>query len=139
MEFELDKVIDARKYSLHAKATVQQTGKLGFSSEAAILMELKENAGNRIVFMEIGSGDFSAVIFGNNEERGFKIFKGGEYYYLNLRQYFCASGLDYQNNRVIYDISATDSTFDGRTVYFFKRRMLPIKDKTKNTNNGLEI
>lgn len=135
MQFDMSKAVDARRFSLHAKATVQRTGKLGFSMEAAELLGLKEckretESGNkRIVLQEIGNHDWLAVIVNGGDERGFKIQKGGDYYYLNMRQYFKALGIDYLNNRVIYDITATSEAYEGNTVYLFKFRQHPNRRK----------
>ena len=135
MQFDMNKAVDARRFSLHAKATVQRTGKLGFSMEAAELLGLRdderenERECRRIVLQEIGSNDWLAVLIDGNDERGFRIQKGGDYYYLNMRQYFKASGIDYVNNRVIYDITATSESFEGNTLYLFKFRQHPNKRK----------
>ena len=103
--------------------------------EAAELLGLRdceserESESKRIVLQEIGNNDWLAVLINGNDERGFRIQKGGEYYYLNMRQYFKASGIDYLNNRVIYDITATSESFEGKTVYLFKFRQHPNKRK----------
>ena len=134
-KFDISKAVDARKFSLHAKATVQRTGKLGFSMEAAELLGLRgiasesASVSKRIVLQDVGNNDWLAVIVNGNDERGFRIQKGGDYYYLNMRQYFKAAEIDYQNNRVIYDISATNESFEGGTVYLFKFRQHPNRRK----------
>ena len=135
MQFDMSKVVDARRFSLHAKATVQRTGKLGFSMEASELLGLKEKESEtesvcrRMVLQEIGNHDWLAIVIKDGDERGFRIQKGGDYYYLNMRQYFKASGIDYLNNRVIYDITATSETYEGSAVYLFKFRQHPCKRK----------
>ena len=135
MQFDMSKAVDARRFSLHAKATVQRTGKLGFSMEAAELLGLKDCASEieggrkRIVLQEIENHDWLSIIVDGDDERGFKVQRGGEYYYLNMRQYFKASGIDYLNNRVIYDITATSETYEGNTVYLFKFRQHPNKGR----------
>ena len=141
MQFDMSKAVDARRFSLHAKATVQRTGKLGFSMEAAELLGLKDESSEiesvcrRIVLQEVGNNDWLAVLINGNDERGFRVQKGGDYYYLNMRQYFKASGIDYVNNRVIYDITATSESFEGNTVYLFKFRQHPNKRKEDATEN----
>lgn len=135
MQFDINKAVDARRFSLHAKATVQRTGKLGFSMEASEMLGLRENAseidsdGKRMILQELDDHDLLAVVVDETNERGFRIQRGGDYYYLNMRQYFKASGIDYQNNRVIYDITATSEAYEGKPVYLFKFRQHPCKRK----------
>lgn len=139
MQFDINKAVDARRFSLHAKATVQRTGKLGFSMEAAELLGLRENMSGmeseskRMILQEMDGHDWLAVVVNETNERGFKIQKGGDYYYLNMRQYFKASGIDYLNNRVIYDITATNEAYEGKPVYLFKFRQHPCRRKEEAT------
>ena len=139
MQFDINKAVDARRFSLHAKATVQRTGKLGFSMEAAELLGLRENTselkreGRRMILQEMDGHDWLAVVVSETNERGFKIQRGGDYYYLNMRQYFKASGIDYLDNRVIYDITATNETYEGSPVYLFKFRQHLSRRKEEAT------
>lgn len=135
MQFDINMAVDARRFSLHAKATVQRTGKLGFSMEAAELLGLRENMSEvesenkRMILQEMNEHDWLAVVVNGTNERGFKIQRGGDYYYLNMRQYFKASDIDYLNNRVIYDITATSESYEGKPVYLFKFRQHPCRRK----------
>ena len=42
MLFDENKVIDAQKFTLNAKASIQRNGRLGFTGEAARLLSLQE-------------------------------------------------------------------------------------------------
>ena len=107
--------------------------------EAAELLGLRENMSEmesesrRMILQEMDGHDWLAVVVNETNERGFRIQRGGDYYYLNMRQYFKASGIDYLNNRVIYDITATNEVYEGKPVYLFKFRQHPCKRKEEAT------
>jgi hypothetical protein len=66
----------------------------------------------------------------SEEENGFRIQKGGEYYYLRMKGFFDSHGVDYTGKRIIFDITETNEEYKGRRVYKFTRREINKKDDT---------
>ena len=115
-------MLDAKRLSKVAKATVQQQGRLGFSADAQRLMELEN--GKSIIFFEATDGDLGAVVTLQADERGFALRKSGPYYYLRMKNYFDERQIDYRKKRVIYDIAELNETFEEMKVFKFSRRIL---------------
>lgn len=115
-------MLDAKRLSKVAKATVQQQGRLGFSADAQRLMELEN--GKSIIFFEAADGDLGAVVTLQTDERGFALRKSEPYYYLRMKNYFDEHQIDYCKKRVIYDITELNETFEEMKVFKFSRRIL---------------
>ena len=117
--FNEDNVVDAQRYAVNAKSSIQKNGRMGFTREAADLLQLAD--GQTMMFSANPDGDFGAVICDENEKRGFKVQKAGTYFYIRMKNVFDSQGLDYIGKRVAYDISETGERFQDKTVYKFKR------------------
>ncbi len=130
--FNPNKTIDAKKHSGNAKATIQLNGRLGFSSDAIKLMSLSPE--QVIIFAEGENGDLAAIIREAGDENGFKVQKGGEYYYLRMKSFFDSQEVDYVRKKVIFDISETREEFEGKMVYKFTRRDFFRKDNCNREN-----
>ena len=119
MLFDEDRVVDAQKYAVNAKASIQRNGRLGFTREAADLLGLHE--GLTALFSVAQNGDLAAVICDASETRGFRIQKAGDYYYIRMKNFFDSQSIDYIGKRVAYDISETTEQYQGKVVYKFTR------------------
>ena len=119
MLFDENRVIDAQKYALNAKANIQRNGRLGFTREAADLLGLHE--GSTALFSVAANGDLAAVICDASESRGFRVQKAGEYYYIRMKNFFDSQSLDYIKKRVAFDISETSERYQDKVVYKFTR------------------
>jgi len=111
------------------KATVHQSGNLGFSSLAIQKLKLNENS-----YVKIGTNsknpkdnNLYMVITNKEDENALKVNKAGNYYYLNTRSFFNEIGVDYVKKKIIYDIVELD--IDGNIIYKFIRRELVRKNK----------
>ena len=121
------KPIDARNFSKSAKVTIQRTGKLGFSNEAAELFGLKDEQEKRLLIFDIGENNLAAIVTRTNDEAGFKILKGGDYYYARMKNFFDSRSIPYQTKRVIYDISDTGEDRNGEKIYKLTQRIREYK------------
>ena len=119
MLFDETTVVDAQKYRLNAKSTIQRNGRLGFTREAAELIGIHE--GLSALFAVIPNGDLALVVCDESESRGFKFQKAGEYFYIRMKNFFDSQSIDYVGKRVTYDISETSEKYQGKTVYKFTR------------------
>lgn len=93
------------------KATVHQSGKLGFSRAAIDKLNLKSNTYIKIGTNSEDKNDNCVYMIVNNEEdeSSMKISKAGEYYYLNMKDFFNELGLDYKRKTIIFDIIEIDA------------------------------
>ncbi len=121
------KKIDARNFLKRAKATIQNSGKLGFSNEAAELFGLKNEQEKRLLLFDMGEDNFIAIVTNKKDEEGFKILKGGEYYYVRMKNFFDSRSIPYQTKRVIYDISDTGEELNGEKIYKLTQRIREYK------------
>lgn len=61
MIFNTQKIVDARAYAKRrCKATIQKSGKLGFTANAAELMKLEQGA--RLLVSECNNSDLAVVV-----------------------------------------------------------------------------
>lgn len=115
-------LLDAQRLSRFAKATIQASGRLGFSNDATKLMGLSEN--KRMLVFSAGARDLGVVIGNPDDTRGFAIKKTGLYFYVRMKNYFEQAGVDYKKYRVVYDITELDEKYEEMTVFKLARRDL---------------
>lgn len=94
------------------KATIHQSGKLGFSQAAIDKLNLTQNT-----YLMIGTNkenrkdnNIYLAISKESNELAIKVNKAGNYYYLNTKDFFNEIGVDYKSKSVIYDIVDISST-----------------------------
>lgn len=117
------KKLDAHRLQQSVKATVQSNGRLTFTVEATKEMGLSEE--KSLIIFEADGGDLGAVISIKNDPEAFILKKCGLYYYVAFKNYLQQAGIDYKNQRIIYDITELDEKIEGKTLYQFARRVLP--------------
>lgn len=117
------------------KATIQRTGRLGFSDATAKALDL---ANVKAVQFAGDNEDPEVMYLINNtseeDEKSFRVYKSGQYYHVNTRALFSELGVDYENFSVIFDLTR-DKTFEDMEVYRMKKRILPRKNKEEQNNN----
>lgn len=117
-------LIDATRLSKSAKATIQSTGRLSLSGDAAKLMNVQE--GQTILIFEDKQKEhnLAAVVIDGKDDRGFFVKKSGPTIYLKMKNYFDQTGVDYVNLRVIYDITQIAGEFEGHPIYKLSYRAI---------------
>lgn len=125
------KFIDSAALDKNLKATVHNTGKIGFTKDAAGKLGLGEAKSARIAVNDEDPGDTSLYVIIEDRvvDGAFKVNKAGQYFYISTKALFDGLGMDYVKNNYVYDIVKTN--IDELEVWKFKRR--PIKGK--GTNN----
>jgi hypothetical protein len=122
------KFFKAIELETNIKATIHLSGKLGFNSNALKKINIDESK-----FIKIGQGDdfekskmLYMIVTNEEDEETFKISKAGEYFYANTKALFDFLTIDYQKNKVIYDITELPSE---ENVFQLKPR---IKERKKD-------
>ncbi len=123
--FANDKIVNAREFSIKkCKATIQRTGRMGFSSTAALLMKLTQ--GSYLLLSECGDGNLAVVVVPDNTDgRGFPLHMAMAYFTVDLKGFFDLRGIDYRQpeTTVIYDIVKTDEVYQNCPVFKLTQRV----------------
>jgi hypothetical protein len=125
------KILSAKKFGVRLKATVQATGKLGFTKATSDALNLERcpfvtfsqaEDDNRDLYLsisDIASGD------------AFRVLVSSGYYSLSTKALFDALGLDYENNTIIFDLhrmASLDDELNGE-AYKLVKRVMPKLEK----------
>lgn len=121
------KFYSARKYTIKLKATIQSTGKLGFTDETAKELELSTQT-----YIKLGSDESEPdvmylVVLRQSDDDAFKVCKAGNYYYLPTTFLFLSLGYDFRNKTIIFDMvrsSEFDEEFGGKVYKLNKREII---------------
>lgn len=100
----IGQIFNAKEFSLKPKATIQQSGKLGFNGDA--IEQLQIDASKSIVLApENGNKEiyYMALVEGN-PEYAFPIRVSGKYFYANTKQLFDKLELPYVEISYIFDL-----------------------------------
>lgn len=99
------KRFNAKEFTVRLKATIQGTGKLGFTADTIEQLRLTSDCS---VFLAPDDTDKKVMYMGVLRQRvddAFPVLSSGKYLYLNTRQLFDALKLDYVKNVYIFDIT----------------------------------
>ena len=109
---------------------VQASGRLGFTGETAIALNLK--AGKFAKFAQDDEkGALYLVIIDKPDEDAFPIKVSSGYYYVPSKQMFDLLGFNYENNNIMFDLvrqATLDEDLQGQ-VFFMKQRTNRRKGK----------
>jgi hypothetical protein len=128
------KFIKASEVASKAKATIHQSGKLGFSNEAISYLQIKDGAHIMFAQNEEDAEDLNlyAMLTEEANDESFKISKAGAYFYVNTKGMFDSIGVVYTGKTIIYDITKIE--VEGQTVIKFNRREIKKKNKEVKDN-----
>ena len=123
-------VLSAKQFATKLKATIQASGRLGFTAETATVLGLE--SGKFAKFAKDDENDsLYLIIINERSEDAFEIRLTSGYYYVPTKVMFDALGFNYENGNIMFDLvrkSSLDDDLQGQ-VYFMKQR--PIKNKEK--------
>lgn len=133
MIFDENKIVNASGFAENAKATVQRSGRLGLSNEAAKV--LKAERDGRILIATCDDGNLGCVVLPPNSEdsRGFRWQLASGYFSANLRPFFDSIGLDYSSTEVttIFDVVQADEKYMGFPVFKLRKRLVKRRPSKK--------
>ncbi|MGN6800660.1 MAG: hypothetical protein ACTHJN_02075 [Ginsengibacter sp.] len=103
------------------KVTIQKTGKMGFTKDAAEYMKLSNMKSANIGTDEERPQDNTLYLQLYNDSHGyFAVQKAGQYYYIKTKVLFDNLKLDYTNDTVSFDMDKI--SVDGNTYYKLRLR-----------------
>lgn len=117
-------ILSAKQYGVKLKATIQATGKLGFTRDTGEVLKLNEKKG--VVFGQDDQSKDTLYIILTTEkgEDAFGLLCSGGYYSVNAKPLFDALEYKYQEQTVTFDLtrSAEHDAELGGEVYKAKKR-----------------
>lgn len=127
--------INAKAYNLKLKATIQQTGKMGFNADAIEQLQINEN---KAVFLAPDTQEknvlYMAVVEAEGNDTAFAVRKSGAYFYINTKQLFDQMEFNYAKQTIIFDLSRCakyDEAIGGECYKMTSR----IKPRTVDEND----
>lgn len=141
MIFEENRIVDAGGFTGNAKATVQRSGRLGLSHDAANLLHVEKNS--RILLAMGEDGNLGCVVLPPDAEdaRGFRLQCASGYFSANLKPFFDSIGLDYSSTEAttIFDMLPTDETYKELSVFKLRKRLVKRRPNKKNGGSDTQI
>ena len=96
------KFLSAKNYNVKLKATIQSSGKLGFTAVTAKILNLNPEGG--IKFAQDEKGQIYLFSCPTCDDDAFKLYISGEYFSLNTTVLFNNLGFDFHNHKYIFDL-----------------------------------
>ena len=124
------KILSAKQFAIKLKATIQASGRLGFTSETATALDFKSGKFAKFA-QEDENKSLYLIITDEGSEDAFSIRENGGYYYIATKVMFDTLGYNYENGNIMFDLIRQPSLDDDLLgqVFFMKQR--PIKNKEK--------
>ena len=124
------KILSAKNFASKLKATIQASGRLGFTSETAIALDFKagkfakfaQDEETRLLYL---------IIIDEGSEDAFPIRESSGYYYVPTKVMFDTLGFNYEDGNIIFDLvrqPSLDNDLQGQ-VYYMKQRANKNKEK----------
>lgn len=124
------KILSAKQFAIKLKATIQASGRLGFTADTATMLGL--DAGKFARFAQDDENkSLYLIINSERNEDAFEIRLSSGYYYVPTKVMFDTLGYKYENGNIMFDLvrqSSLDDDLQGQ-VYFMKQRVIKSKEK----------
>ena len=128
------KILSAKQFSTKLKATIQASGRLGFTSETANALDFKSKKYAK--FAKDDEKDLLYLIIINEEsEDAFSIRESSGYFYVPTKVMFDTLGFNYENGNIMFDLvrqHSLDNDLQGQ-VFYMKQRVIKSKEKKNDT------
>ena len=130
------KILSAKQFATKLKATIQASGRLGFTAETATALGFESGKFAKFA-KDDENGNLYLIIINEGSEDAFEIRLSSGYYYISTKVMFDTLGYNYENGNIMFDLvrqPSYDDDLQGQ-VYYMKQR--PIKNKDKK--NDIEV
>lgn len=124
------KVISAKQFATKLKATIQKSGRLGFTEEAAKAMDLQSGKYAKFA-QDDEKKSLYLIIIREKDEEAFQIKESSGYFYVPAKLMFDMLGYDYEHNNIMFDLvrqADYDEELQGQ-VFLMKQRINKRKGK----------
>ena len=127
------RILSAKQFATKLKATIQASGRLGFTSETANALDFKSGKFAKFA-KDDENGSLYLIIINEGSEDAFSIRESSGYYYVPTKVMFDTLGFNYENGNIMFDLvrqPSLDDDLQGQ-VYFMKQRQIKTREKKKN-------
>ena len=124
------RIINAKQFTTKLKATIQFSGRLGFTEDTANALDLSARKFARFA-QDDEKNTLYLIIIDEASEDAFQIRLSSGYYYVPTKMMFDMLGFDYEHNTIMFDLirqPSLDTDLMGQ-VYLMKQRINKRKDK----------
>ena len=124
------KIINAKQFTTKLKATIQFSGRLGFTEDTANALDLSVGKFARFA-QDDEKNTLYLIIIDKASEDAFQIRLSSGYYYVPTKMMFDMLGFDYEHNTIMFDLirqPSLDADLMGQ-AYLMKQRINKRKDK----------
>ena len=124
------RIINAKQFTTKLKATIQFSGRLGFTEETANVLDLSVGKFARFA-QDDEKNTLYLIIIDKASEDAFQIRLSSGYYYVPTKMMFDMLGFDYEHNTIMFDLirqPSLDADLMGQ-AYLMKQRVNKRKDK----------
>lgn len=129
------RILSIKDFSSKLRATIQATGRLGFSEDTAKTLQLYDRM--NIKFAQDDNGQVYCSFPANDDSDAFKVRKSGRYFYVPTDVLFSSLGIDYKNNNVLFCLTrdtTKDDELGGTSYRMDMTQTLRKKEKKKDDN-----
>ena len=124
------KILSAKQFATKLKATIQASGRLGFTAETATALGFESGKFAKFA-KDDENGNLYLIIINEGSEDAFEIRLSSGYYYISTKVMFDTLGYNYENGNIMFDLvrqPSLDDDLQGQ-VYQMKPRINKRKDK----------
>ena len=124
------RLLSAKQFATKLKATIQASGRLGFTAETATALGLESGKFARFA-QDDENGSLYLIINSERSEDAFEIRVSSGYYYVPTKVMFDTLGYNYEDGNIMFDLirqPSLDNDLQG-LVYFMKQRQTKNKEK----------
>ena len=124
------RIINAKQFTTKLKATIQFSGRLGFTEDTANALDLSVGKFARFA-QDDEKNTLYLIIIDEASEDAFQIRLSSGYYYVPTKMMFDMLGFDYEHNTIMFDLirqPSLDADLMGQ-AYLMKQRINKRKDK----------
>ncbi len=118
-------IYNAKQLTQKLKATIQRSGKLGFTAETIDQLKLSNEVSIRIASDDTRKDILYMAVVPRACEDAFPVIKTGIYFYLNTKQLFDEIRMDYTKFNIMFDLtrcSEADEAIGGECYKMTARR-----------------
>ena len=123
-------ILSAKQFATKLKATIQASGRLGFTAETASALGFESGKFAKFA-KDDENGSLYLIIINERSEDAFEIRVSSGYYYVPTKVMFDTLGFNYENGNVMFDLirkPTLDDDLQGQ-VYFMKQRQIKNREK----------
>ena len=101
----LGQIFNAKELTQKLKATVQRTGKLGFTAETLGALNIRQGTHIRLAEDTESKRILWLGVIQEPADDAFPVNKAGDYFYVNTTKLFETIGIDFKKKNCMYDMS----------------------------------